>query len=428
MGFWEAIKLGLENILLHKLRALLTMLGMIFGVAAVISMLSIGSGAREEALEQIRVLGINNIWIRSLKTTEVKEQEEQSQVTSSDNSDSGPQDWGLTIKDMNHIKTVVPNLARVVSLKEVREEIRTTRKRVQLQVIGTEPLYQEIMGLKLDNGRFIASIDLEEAKKVCALGAEAKKILFGPYRRALGETLRIGQDYFKVVGILASKPSGKGTRNINLAVYIPFSPELKKTRISWSFEERKTVVESEAEIDEICFQVADTELIQETTQIINNALAQSHPQGDYTITVPQELLEQSRRTQWIFNVVMGSIAGISLLVGGIGIMNIMLATVTERTREIGIRRALGAQRRDIIKQFLVETLVLSFIGGVIGIGLGIGGAKGIPLLAGGEYKTIISIYPVLAAFSISLTIGIIFGTYPAYKAANVSPMEALRHE
>jgi putative ABC transport system permease protein len=430
MAFWEAIKLGLENIVLHKLRALLTMLGMVFGVAAVISMLSIGGGAKEETLAQINALGIDNIWLKSVKPTEVKEQEEKtdSATQGQQPTSAGTSEWGLTVKDLKHLKIVLPNLEKTILLKELSEDVWTSRKKAQLTVIGTEPDYQFILGLGLVAGRFISRIDFEEGKKICVLGAEAKKALFGPYRQPLGESLRIGNDYFNVVGILEEKPVSKGMRDINRAVYVPFSPDLKKTRTSWSMEEQRAVVESEAEVDEICLKVSDTAFIDETDRIIRNSLKKSHPRGDYEVMVPQELLEQSRKNQWIFNIVMGSIAGISLLVGGIGIMNIMLATVTERTKEIGIRRALGARRRDIIKQFLLETLVLSFIGGIIGIGLGIGGAKGIPLLAGGDYKTIISVYPVFAAFSISLLIGVIFGVYPAYKAAHISPMEALRCE
>jgi len=431
MELWEAIKLGIENIFLHKLRSFLTMLGIVFGVAAVISMLSIGSGAKEEALQQIQTLGVNNIWIKSLQPTEVKEEAEKT-PTGSEGQPSGtttkPAKWGLTIKDLKHLKTIVPNIKNTIVLKEFRENIWSSRKKAELQVIGTEPDYKKIIGLKLASGRFICRIDLEENKKVCILGAEAKKLLFGPYLQPLNQPLRIGNDYFNIVGIIEETSIFKGMRNINRVVYVPFSPDLKKVASTSPTEQEKQVTEVEVEVSEICLQVSDIGLIGETDRIINNSFKKSHPRGDYEVIVPYELLEQSRRTQWIFNIVMGSIAGISLLVGGIGIMNIMLATVTERTREIGIRRALGARRRDIIKQFLVETLVLSLIGGIIGIGLGIAGAKGIPLLAGGEYKTIISFYSALASFSISLLIGIIFGLYPAYKAANISPMEALRYE
>ena len=427
MDLLEAIKLGIENIFLHKLRSFLTMLGIVFGVAAVISMLSIGSGAKEEALQQIQTLGISNIWIKSLQPTEIKEEEQTTAATNKDKPLT-TKSWGLTLKDLKHLKTIVPNIKKTILLKEFRENIWTSKKRAELQIIGTEPDYSEIVGLKLANGRFINRIDLEEDKKICILGAEAKKILFGPYLQPLNEILRIGNDYFKIVGIIQETSTSKDTKNINRAVYVPFSLELKKIDDSSSTEQEKMITKLDVEVNEICLQVNNIGSINETDRIIRNSLRKLHPKDDYEITVPYELLEQSRRTQWIFNIVMGSIAGISLLVGGIGIMNIMLATVTERTREIGIRRALGATRRDIIKQFLVETLVLSFIGGIIGIGLGIAGAKGIPLLAGGGYKTIISFYPALAAFSISLLIGITFGLYPAYKAANISPMEALRYE
>lgn len=426
MGFWDSVKLGIENILLHKLRASLTMLGMILGVGAVISMLSIGSGAKEEALKQVSALGINNIWLKSQKPPEPEGKKES--VGQGNATPSSPKGWGLTIKDINHLKTVIPYINYAVPVKEVRETVRTAYKKVQMQVMGTEPNYQSIINLDLNSGRFITYLDVTEEREVCVLGDEAKIKLFGPYKDPIGEAIKIGDDYYKIIGVLASKPVPKGTRNINNTVYIPFSPKLKKAKVSYSSEDDRPIVEKEAEVDEVGLQLKDVSFIGPAKQIIKNSLKRLHPQGDYEVIIPEELLEQTKRTQWLFNIVMGSIAGISLLVGGVGIMNIMLATITERTREIGIRRALGARRKDIIKQVLIETLVLTFIGGIIGIAFGIGVAKGIPFLAGGEYKTIISSYSVLAAFSISLLIGVVFGLYPAYKAANISPIEALRYE
>jgi putative ABC transport system permease protein len=420
MGLLEAIKLGIENILAHKLRAFLTMLGMVLGVGAVISMLSIGSGAKEEAIQQVEALGINNIWIKSKKPAEAQTKKEE------DSQQKGTQKWGLTLKDASHLKNVVPDVAYIIPIKEVRENIWSAQKKIQSNTLAVTPEYQTVMRLKINKGRFISHLDLNEEKNVCILGEEAEKMLFGYYKSALGEDIKIGNNYFHVIGVLNKKLVPKGTLNVNQTVYLPFSTDYRKTVVT--YVNNKTVVEKDAEIDEICIQLNDIKFIGHIKQIIDNSLKRLHPQGDYEITVPEELLEKTRQMQRLFNIVMGSIAGISLLVGGVGIMNIMLATVSERTREIGIRRALGARHKDIVKQFLIETSVLTFIGGMIGIGFGIGISKLIPLLAGGQYKTILSPYPVLAAFFISLLLGLIFGMYPAYKAACISPIEALRYE
>lgn len=422
MGLWAAIKLGLENIFLHKLRSFLTILGMVFGVGAVISMLSIGSGAREEALEQVRALGIDNIWIKSQKPPEpIGADKEPTELK------GASAQWGLTVKDAAHLKAVVPNIKYLVVSKEINQVIRSESKKANLPLVATEPNYLRAARLRVAQGRFLTPLDLKLHKKVCVLGSEAKRILFGPYKKALKKHLRIGPDYFTIVGLVKEKLLSKSGRNINRVVWVSFVPELGFFNTE-GMNEGEAAPEAQAEVTEICLKIEDETLIEETDRIIRHVLNRLHPQEDYEVIVPYEILAQGQRTHWIFSIIMGSIAGISLLVGGIGIMNIMLATVTERTKEIGIRRAVGARRKDIIKQFLIETLVLTSVGGLIGILVGIAGAKGIPLLAGGEYQTVISVYPILASFLISLSIGIIFGMYPAYKAANISPIEALRYE
>ena len=425
MTFFEFVGLGIENIFIHKLRSSLTILGMVFGSAAVITMLSIGSGAKEETIQQIKSLGSDNLWIKSQKPPERggnKEEDTENNIPGR----TAVVTSGLTSNDARHLKEIIFTAQYIVPLKEVREDVYSAKKKTELRVVATGPDYQIVAGLTLRQGRFISRLDIEQKKKVCVLGFKAGKALFGPFKNPLGETVRIGLEYFRVVGVLRRKPVSSGGQDINQEIYTPLS--ITVGQFKSSYENKAMMLRDEAEVDEIVLKIKDDSLVEVTARMVRNYLKRSHPRGDYELIVPQELLRQIRRAMRMFNIVMGSIAAISLLVGGIGIMNIMLATVTERTREIGLRRAVGASRRDIIKQFLIETLVLALLGGIIGIGVGIAGAKIIPFLTGGEYKTIVSSYSVLAAFFISLLIGIIFGMYPAYKAAQTSPIEALRYE
>ena len=411
MDFQESFSVSLSGLSTHKLRSFLTMLGIIFGVAAVISMLSIGAGAKQEALDQIKLLGMNNIIIRSYPIQ--SQGDERGTVIEAN---------GLTMDDARSLMILNPLVEASVPQKEIIE-VRVSRKSEEAQatIVGALPDLQNVLNLEPVRGNFFNYADVHEARRVCVLGHEIKRKLF-LYEDAVGKQIKIGDLWFTVAGVMGPKPrstgkGGVGDRDMNLDVYIPLSATTHRFDID--------IVEPE--VDQIILKVTDETRIQEASNLARTLLSLRHNQmEDFRIVVPEELLRQSQRTQRIFNIVMGAIAGISLLVGGIGIMNIMLATILERTREIGIRRAIGATRKDISGQFLIEAVLLSFVGGLIGILIGFLMTKAISSYA--NWKTIVDVSSILLAFFVSASVGIIFGIYPARKAAMLDPIESLRYE
>jgi putative ABC transport system permease protein len=411
MPYREALELGLESIGAHKLRSILTMLGVVFGVAAVISMLSIGEGARRSAIEQIRLLGTNNIRVRQIQLTGAAA--ELAERASAE---------GLTHRDAQVIAATLPNVKGVSSLRFIEAEIGRAGKESNGYVVGADENYAGITNFKPSSGRFISPLDVRDAKRVCVIGADIRRELFG-YADPINRKVKIEDTWFTVVGLMESKnvQSGKASvirlRDINRDLYIPITTALK----------RFTDADHPNSVDELAIQVASQDLVVPTSDVLKRLLRRMHRGApDFEVVVPAELLAQSQRTQRLFNIVMGSIAAISLLVGGIGIMNIMLANVTERTAEIGLRRAVGATEKDVMNQFLSETVVVSAGGGLIGIVLGAIMAKGINLFAG--WDTVISLSSIAVSFGISALIGIGFGMYPARKAARLDPINALRYE
>jgi putative ABC transport system permease protein len=424
------VRLGFKNLLLHKLRSSLTMLGIIFGVCSVIAMLAIGEGASYEAQEAIKKLGSNNILIRSLKPPEQSRQQ-----TGGGNPGRGGMHlkYGLTYEDGARLQSTIPGVVRVLPMRIIRENVRFERTEIPCQVIGTMPFYTDVTGASLVRGRFLAATDELHQQNVCVITTGLARRLF-PHLDPLNHAVRIDAFYYSVIGIVQerSQPeqrsqSGKMEgQPLDNNVYIPLSAsrtrfgEILFRRMAGSFEAE------EVQLHQVTVQMRDLAAVETADPQVSTLLARFHDQNDYEVIVPLQLLRQAEKTKRIFNIVLGSIAAISLLVGGIGIMNIMLATVTERTREIGVRRALGAKRRDITMQFLVETVVLSFGGGLVGVLLGIM----VPLLVAHltTMKTIVTLWSVLLAFGISGAVGIIFGLYPAKAAARLDPIEALRHE
>jgi putative ABC transport system permease protein len=423
--FLVILRLGIKSLLLHKLRSMLTMLGIIFGVCSVIAMLAIGEGASYEAQEAIKKLGSANIIIRSIKPPEDTRQ--------SGGSRSFMVDYGLKYADAARIQSTIPGVKRVLPVRIIRENVRFGQSQHQSQILGTLPFYPEIVGLDIIRGRFLTETDERNQENVCCLTVGLAKRLF-PFQDPLEQSIRAGSIYYRVVGLVreknmveqrtqAGKMEGEPLDN---NVYVPMSTTRKRIgeilmkRSAGSFEIEKV------ELHQITVQMENTEAVETADPQIKTLLSHFHTKVDYETIVPLQLLRQAEQTKRIFNIVLGSIAAISLLVGGIGIMNIMLATVTERTREIGIRRALGATRQDITMQFLVETVVLSIGGGLIGVMVGVV----VPILVSQltTMKTIITIWSVLLAFCISGAVGIIFGLYPAKAAARLDPIEALRHE
>jgi putative ABC transport system permease protein len=405
------MRIGIKSILVHKLRSLLTTLGVIFGVAAVISMLSIGEGAKREAIEQIKLLGTNNIRVNHVKLTGQQAEEAEKKLSE-----------GLTYIDGQLIRANLSNVEGVTPLRFVEAEVLFGNKESTGRVIGTDDAYEWVTNFHPHDGRFISAMDVQDAKRVCVIGSEIRQELFG-YRNPIGQRIKIGGTWFTVIGVMEPKTVKEGKasviklRNINKDIYIPITTALKR----FTDEDRPNFIE------EIAVRVNNEAQVLVTSEIIKRLLNRTHNGvKDYEIIIPAELLAQSQKTQRVFNIVMGSIAAISLLVGGIGIMNIMLASVTERTKEIGTRRALGATERDILGQFLNETVLISVTGGVIGIILGTVMAKAINLFAG--WDTVISIYSVVISFGISALVGIVFGIYPARQAAKMDPIAALRFE
>ncbi len=413
------IWLGIENLLLHKLRSFLTMLGVVFGVGSVVAMLSVGEGASKEALEQIRKLGSNNIIISSVKSSE----EEQASTSSSHMSI-----YGLLYDDHHRIAESFNTVKRTAPVKLMRKESRLGERAMELRVVGTTPEWFGLVPRELVAGRVLRASD-EQGKAPVAVLTEfgARKILAA--ESSVGQTIRIGGDQFEIVGIVKSESGQAGNIQIpdqEVDIYIPM--EVAKRYFGDIFTKRTSGsrIREKVELHQIMVEVDDPRNVESTAAGIERMLEQFHKKQDYALSVPLALLKQAEATKRRFNIVLGSIAGISLLVGGIGIMNIMLASVTERTREIGIRRAIGAKRGQIVIQFLIETVVLSTTGGIVGLGLGILIPVLITYFSG--MATVVTLIGVLLPLIISMTIGVVFGLYPAMNAAKVDPIIALRHE
>ncbi|MBN2061903.1 MAG: ABC transporter permease [Deltaproteobacteria bacterium] len=417
--FTREVLLGVENLLLHKLRSFLTMLGVVFGVGSVVAMLSVGEGASKEALEQIRMVGSNNIIVTSIKSVE---------EVSSSTTREHMSVYGLTYLDHERIIRTFGNIHRTVPVKLVREEGRLGERSLELRVVGTTPEWFSLVKRELIAGRILSRSDMNGEGAVAILTEFGARRLLAT-RNTIGENLRIGGNSFKIVGIIRSEGGVSGDIQLpdqQVDAYIPmdiakiYYGDISRRMSSGSFEMKKV------ELDQILVEVKDISHVERVAKGLETMLERFHDKKDYMISVPLALLRQAEATKRTFNIVLGSIACISLLVGGIGIMNIMLASVTERTREIGIRRAIGAKRRQIITQFLIETVVLSTIGGIVGLGLGVTIPLVITFFAG--MPTVITPLSIVLPLFISVGIGIIFGLYPAARAAEVDPIVALRHE
>jgi putative ABC transport system permease protein len=419
--FQRTVLLGLRSLALHKLRSTLTALGIIFGVSSVIAMLSIGEGANYEAQEEIKKLGSHNVILRS-----VKPREEQGAGVSR----SEVVQYGLTLSDMRRVRETIPDIRGVVPMRIATTDGRFRTQRLDVQAVGTTPEYLEATNLRLARGRFLAQSDLDALRAVCVIGSAVARSLF-PVDDPLGLEIKLGRDYYTVIGVLEPTGAASGTGaseadDRNRDICLPLTTlqsrlgEVLVRVVSGSRHMEKV------QIHQLIIQLGSDRQVPATAKALRNTLERYHKDRDFDVLVPLELLEQKQRTSRTFNIVLGSIAAISLLVGGIGIMNIMLANITERTREIGIRRALGAKRRDIVTQFLVETVVLSTSGGLLGIALGVAIPSVVEAASG--MRTIITAWSLAVSFGISAAVGILFGIYPARKAASLDPIEALRRE
>ncbi len=420
LKIYRDVRLGVENLLLHKLRSFLTTLGVIFGVGSVVAMLSVGEGASKKALDDIRKVGSNNIIISSMKPRE-------EEAVTGDHHHRAVA-YGLTYKDFDRISKTFEPVRTAVPVKEVRKEGRLGERKLELRVVGTTPDWFKLVMRPLKAGRILIESDMVHRSAVAVLTEYGARRLLAT-RNTIGENIIIGENSFKVVGIVKSEsgsgsdvqlPDDKIDAYVPLAVAREYYGDIIIKRSTGSREA------TSVELHRVIVQVDDIENVESTAKGIKAMLSNFHNKLDYELGIPLALLRQAEATKRTFNIVLGSIACISLLVGGIGIMNIMLATVTERTREIGVRRAVGAKKKQIIIQFLIETVVLSTIGGILGLGLGVFIPLLITLFSG--MPTVITPMSIMLPLVISIGIGILFGIYPAARAADVDPIIALRHE
>ena len=421
----ELIREALRNLARHKLRTFLTALGIIFGVASVMSMVSTGEGARRAILAQIGELGIKNIIVNAHRPPEEENVQNQQQNR------SFTIEYGLTFHDAEQIRKTLPNVREVLPVHDVDKWIWFKSRRLEAKVRGVTPEYFDRLNLTPMLGRKLTADDGLGRRRVCVVRArllrEAKYV-----GDPLHLDLRVGSQYLRVVGVLPDfefQSPNKLVLGIDdraLEIYVPFETVADRVGFT-SYTSRQGSSEAErVELHQIVCTVTSEDKVMEAARCIQAILSKLHKKRDYEVTVPLEQLEQREKAQQVFNYVLPIIAGISLLVGGIGILNIMLASITERTREIGIRRALGASRGDIVLQFLVETVVISTIGGMLGVALGLGGAPLLSRLTG--WETMLTLWSIWLALFISMATGIVFGLYPARRAAYMDPIEALRHE
>jgi putative ABC transport system permease protein len=406
----EALLSAAGNLAAHKLRSALTMLGMIFGVGAVIAMLSIGEGAERQALGMIERLGLRNVLVRARDLPDQEAQEIRQKSL------------GVSFRDAAAIAEAVPGVELVAPRIEIKPyKVLSAAGKTDAAVYGVSARHAELAHLELTEGRFLDPLDEKTHAQVAVIGPAVRRDLFG-YGPALGQPFKVNDVWLEVVGVLAPVGEGTSFQGVQIGsqaseVYIPVTTAERK------FD--RPVLASP--LTEIVVRMKDGTNAGGAARLIDELLVRLHGGADdYELVIPEALLAQSRRTQRLFNVVMGCIAGISLLVGGIGIMNIMLATVLERTREIGVRRAVGARRGDIRFQFVVESFAISLIGGLMGIAVGLAIARGVALYAG--WETVVTGTAILLSTGVAMTVGLASGIYPATRAAALDPIEALRYE
>jgi putative ABC transport system permease protein len=428
----RTLKLGIKNLWMHRLRSTLTTLGVIFGVSSVIAMLAIGEGASRQAQAQIARLGSQNIIIQTVKPPEEQQTtgQEQSML-----------EYGLTYDDAERFRNSIPDVQVVVPVRRVSQRAWYRNRKVAVEVVGTVPWHPETSPTHVGMGRFLSSIDMHYKQTVCVVDERVVRELF-VFDDPLGQDIKISSDYYRVVGVCSAQEVARDTAAVDSEasrgalgqgganvgnIYIPLTTvkdRFGEITIQMSGSTGRNI--EKVELQEIIVKVGELEQVLPTRDILQTLLERFHKKSDYQVVVPLELLRQAKRMTLIFSIVLGSIATISLLVGGIGIMNIMLATVSERTREIGIRRALGAKKLDIMVQFLSETLLLTLAGGILGIILG----SAVPFFVThfSRMPTVITGGSLVLAFGISVMVGLFSGLYPAYRAANMDPIESLRHE
>ncbi len=416
----HTVRLGLRSLAAHRLRSGLTMLGIVLGVASVIVMLAVGEAARYQALKQLEDLGASTILIRSVKPTDEPSQQQGVDLLA----------YGLTYTDVERLRGL-PTVTAVTPMREYRKTIRYLDKKLEARVVGVTPDFLRQHNIRVVNGREIDARDEQECANVCVLGSAVAETLF-PTSDPTGRSVALDSPdrlrSFTVIGVVAPKTlaaTDAGDVDFNRVVFIPFATDRARLGREIMTLKAGSFSVERLEISQLTVSVGRTADVPRTAKAVQSVLDQFHPRKDVVVTVPLDLLRKAEETQRLFTLILGAIAGVSLVVGGIGIANIMLATVTERTREIGIRRALGAKQRNIAAQFLIESLLLSCCGGLVGTALGIGLAYTMSGLIG--LPTIIRLWAPLVAFGVSVLVGLASGVYPARRAARLDPIDALRH-
>jgi putative ABC transport system permease protein len=412
MQFAENFNIAALGLIDHKFRSFLTMLGIIFGTASVIAMVSIGEGAKRQAIAKYQDLGIRNIIVREKDLTDTELEEVRVKFSQ-----------GLSLRDADAIKKIVPGVIEVAPQAEAKLDARYADKSAKAAAIGITPSILSILSYHVDKGAFINQDQYDRQLKVCVLGAGISRELFG-YDNPVGQSVKLGDQWFEVVGLLQTKALFTETvgelasRDLNNDVYIPLSTFNKRIPKENSYA---------SEIKQLTVKLESSDRLVPTSAVIRTVLNRHHfNNADFSIIIPYELLKQEEKEARIYNLLLASIAAISLIVGGIGIMNIMLASVLERTREIGIRRAVGGRKSDIMKQFVTEAVAMSVTGGIIGVLLGISLSLIISFTT--DVKTNLTLYSVFIAFGFSVLVGVTFGYLPAKKAADLRPVESIRHE
>ena len=447
--------IAIDAVIANSMRSILTALGIIFGVAAVIAMLAIGNGAQEEILEQIKLVGVNNIIIKPI----VEQTEENLEETDAAN-EKTKYSPGLTLRDVEGLINIVPGISKISPEILLETYLIKSGIRRSAKLVGVQPQYFELTNFNLSSGKMFSGKNLERGDPVCIIGQSIQTKFF-PTEDPIGKSIKVGSQWLKVIGVLEARLiseksiSNLGIRDYNMDVYAPLQTVLiryinrdlitpskivqgsARSRGRGFFiisgvggagsDEQAKLAVNYHQLDRLVIQVGDTELLTPIAEILSRYLSRRHYDVvDFEVTIPELLLKQQQRTKQIFNIVLGAIAGISLLVGGIGIMNIMLASVLERIKEIGLRLSIGAKKQDIVLQFLFEAVMISISGGIIGVILGISMAVIVSEFA--DIPTIILPSSIFLSFGVAATVGLVFGIAPAQKAANQNPIESLRYE
>ena len=430
MNLARSLREAADNLLVRKTRSLLAALGIIFGVASVICMLSISEVARRDVIGRIERLGLRNVILDSVKPERIRKREEQ------DSDHSWFAKYGLTLEDLDLVRETLMKddpqvgqaISAVVPMRIMLEDVQAGATRSDINVVATTPEYSSVMSHRVRHGRFLADVDESTTAAVCVLGADAARELF-PLGDAVGEVVEIGGRHFRVVGVMEHKGTTGSAgilSNPDSTAWIPFSSSFARFGHLQTRSGQGSSEAIEVEVNRAIVQVSEGGSLAAVSAVAEHLADERHPQGDVTITVPHALMREQRQAERIFRWVMGSLAAISLIVGGVGIMNIMLANMAERRHEIGLRRALGATQGEILKLFVSESTVLCLTGGVLGVALGVGLAMIVGQLA--QWTVVLQPLSFPLGVAVSIATGLLFGTLPAIKAARLDPVLALRVE